>query len=202
MGYGWALRLVLWTPMTLSLPAALEAVLFAAGEPLTEKRLGDLLGVPVDMIKAAAEDLSTALSERGLALIAHAGEYELRTSADAAELVKKLRESELSRDLGKASLEALAVILYQDGATRGDIDWVRGVNSSAAIRSLLLRGLIERVDDPTDRRRARYRATMDALGHLGLTSAAALPRYEEFAGALTAQRTAQEVASEVPNEAE
>lgn len=182
--------------MTLSLPAALEAVLFAAGEPVTKKRLGELLGVPADMLDAGVRELAALLDGRGLALIDNGSELELRTAPDAAELVKKLRESELSRDLGKASLEALAIILYQDGATRSDIDWVRGVNSSAAIRSLMMRGLIERVDDPGDRRRARYRATMDALGHLGLSSATALPRYEEFASTLTAQKVAQEAAAE------
>lgn len=183
--------------MTLSLPAALEAILFAAGEPLPKKRLAELLGVSSEMLATAAKELTATLSERGLTLVVHHEAFELRTSPEAAELVKKLRESELSRDLGKASLEALAIVLYQDTATRGDIDWVRGVNSSAAIRSLLLRGLIERIDDPNDRRRARYRATMDALGHLGLASASELPRHEEFAGALSAQREAQAAAADV-----
>ena len=177
--------------MTLSLPATLEAILFAHGEPMTKKQLASLLGIPADMLHAGLAELGRQLEHRGLALIETDTEVELRTHPDATTVVKKLRESELSRDLGKASLETLAIILYQNGATRSDIDWVRGVNSTAALRSLLMRGLIERGEDTTDRRRARYTPTVDALAHLGIGSKEDLPRYAEFAGALAKEQTAQ-----------
>lgn len=176
----------------------LEAVLFAAGEPMPKKRLAALIGVTPDLLEAGLAELRSSLAGRGIALVETAEEAELRAASEASELVKKLREAELSRDLGKASLETLAVILYQDGATRSQIDWVRGVNSTAAIRSLLLRGLIERGEDAADRRRARYTATIDALAHLGLSRREDLPRYEEFAGALSAQTHAQEEAAHAP----
>ena len=180
--------------MTLSLPATLEAVLFAHGEPMEKKRLVALLGISGEMLDAGLIELSASLTDRGLALIVTDKEVELRTSPDAAPVIKTLRESELSRDLGKASLETLAIILYQNGATRADIDWVRGVNSTAAIRALLLRGLIERGDDATDRRRARYTPSVDALAHLGISRKEELPRYAEFAGQLAAARVAAEAA--------
>jgi segregation and condensation protein B len=124
------------------------------------------------------------LAGRGLALVETEEELELRTAPDASGAVKKLRESELSRDLGKASLETLAMIVYRGGATRGEIDWVRGVNSGAAIRTLMLRGLIERTEDANDKRRARYQATVDALAHLGVSRREDLPRYAEFTATL------------------
>lgn len=179
--------------MALSPSAALEAVLFAAGEPITKKRLVSFFGVTSDLMDAAINELRTTLEGRGITLIETTDEVELRTAPDASELVKKLRESELSRDLGKAGLEALAIILYQDGATRGQIDWVRGVNSSAAIRSLLLRGLIERSEDPTDKRRARYTATVDALAHLGISRKEELPEYDRFASTLKDEAEAESV---------
>jgi len=170
--------------MTLSLPATLEAVLFAAGEPMDKKVLGALLGVSEPMLLAASAELSQSLTARGIALIETARSVELRTAPAAAPIIQQLRESELTRDLGKAGLETMAIILYHDGATRSEIDWVRGVNSTAVLRSLLMRGLIERSEDETDRRRIRYRATTDALAHLGIKNKEALPRYEEFATAL------------------
>ncbi len=173
--------------MALSHSALLEAALFAAGEPLTKKRLAQLLDIPPEELAAAASEMRDALAKRGLALIETNEELELRTAPDAAALVKKLRESELSRDLGKASLETLAMILYRGGATRGEIDWVRGVNSGAAIRSLTMRGLIERTEDATDKRRARYQATVDALAHLGVSRKEDLPRYEEFTSTIAEQ---------------
>lgn len=185
--------------MTLSLPATLEAVLFAHGEPMEKKRLMALLGIPADMLVAGVAELRASLEGRGLALIETETLVELRTHADAAPVIKQLRESELSRDLGKASLETLAIILYQGGAVRSDIDWIRGVNSTAAIRSLLMRGLIERREDTTDKRRARYTASVDALAHLGIASKEELPRYGELAGTLSARAAqAEAVETEVP----
>lgn len=162
-------------------PAALEALLFASGEPLEKKRLASLLGIKNEQLSVALDSLSQTLAERGITLLETDDAVELRTSPEASELVKKLREAELSRDLGKASLETLAVIAYQDGATRGEIDWVRGVNSTASIRTLLLRGLIEAAEDPRDRRRLRYTLTTEALAHLGIRSATELPRHQELA---------------------
>lgn len=180
--------------MALSPAATLEAVLFASGEPLTKKRLSAFLGVSPELLEQGLAALAADLEGRGLALIDSGDEVELRTAPGAAEIIKKLRESELSKDLGKAGLEALAIIAYQGGAARGDIDWVRGVNSAAAVRSLLMRGLIERVEDPSDKRRARYAITTEALAHLGVGKKEELPQYEEFTAALKKQAEAQEAA--------
>lgn len=178
--------------MALAPAALLEALLFAAGESLTYKRLTALTELPLEDVAQALDDLDTALEGRGLALVRTDTEVELRTAAEAAPAIQTLRESELSRDLGRASLETLALILYKGGATRSDIDWVRGVNSTAAIRALLLRGLIERSEDAADKRRARYTASIDALAHLGVSSIDELPRFAEFTAALQTHQTPAE----------
>ncbi len=182
--------------MGLATDARLEAVLFAAGEPLTKKRLSALLDIPYAALDEAVATLSDSLAVRGLTLVATDTEVELRTSAEAADDIKKLRESELSRDLGKASLETLAMVVYRGGATRGEIDFVRGVNSAAAVRTLLLRGLIERTEDPGDKRRARYLPTVDALAHLGVRKREELPRYAEFTATLVEQEEKAQLAEE------
>ncbi|MDB5264574.1 MAG: scpB [Parcubacteria group bacterium] len=182
--------------MALPLSSTLEAILFAAGEPISKKRLMSLLDAKADVLTDAINVIRISLEGRGLALIETDEEVELRTAPGAAEAIKKLRESELSRDLGKASLETLAFILYKGAATRGEIDWVRGVNSAAAVRALTLRGLIERSEDPTDKRRARFKPTIDALAHLGVTKADELPRYTEFAAALSAEEAKAAIATE------
>jgi segregation and condensation protein B len=161
-------------------PAALEALLFAAGEPLEKRELAKFLGVTEKELVLALEALGDSLKGHGIAMIETVETVEMRTAPDASAVVKKLRESELSRDLGKASMETLAVVAYQDGATRGEVDWVRGVNSSASLRTLLMRGLIEGREDEADKRRIRYRITTEALAHLGLKNSAELPRAEEL----------------------
>ncbi|CAN5772424.1 SMC-Scp complex subunit ScpB [soil metagenome] len=176
--------------MALSLPHTLQALLFASGEAITRKQVLRLLEIPEDMLEAAITELQQELTGTGLALIVTAEELELRTSPDATPIVEKLRQSELSRDLGKAGLETLAIVLYQNGATRGEVDFVRGVNSTAALRSLLLRGLVERSTDESDKRRARYTATIDALAHLGVSKREDLPGYAELSGTLGAHHAA------------
>ncbi|HYF29187.1 MAG TPA: SMC-Scp complex subunit ScpB [Candidatus Paceibacterota bacterium] len=165
--------------------ARLLAILFAAGEALPKKRVASLLSISADELRDASTKLGEQLS--GLALVETEEELELRTAPEAANDVKALREGELSRDLGKASLETMAMILYRGGATRGEIDFVRGVNSAAAIRNLLLRGLIERIDDPADRRRAKYLPTVEALAHLGVKKREDLPRFAEFTATIATE---------------
>ncbi len=147
---------------------------------MEKKKLASLMHTDEASVIRAAEELDRALLGRGIALIETGDAYELRTSPESADIVKKLREGELTKDLGKAGLETLSIILYRSGATRSDIDWIRGVNSAQSVRSLMLRGLIERSEDPSDKRKFRYHATTDALGHLGIRSAKDLPRYAEL----------------------
>lgn len=171
-------------------PAALHALLFASGGPIPKKRLTALLEVTGAELALALQAVSDSLKNSGTALLETETDVELRTAPEAASLVKKLRESELSRDLGRASLETLAVIAYTAGVTRGEIDWVRGVNSSASLRTLLLRGLISGREDERDKRRVRYAITTEALAHLGVRRAEELPRFAELHG------SAQEVIRE------
>ncbi len=167
-------------------PAALHALLFASGEPMGKKHLAELLEMKEEELKGVIETLTKLLKGSGVTIIETESEVELRTAPEAAAFVKKLHEDELSRDLGKASLETLAVISYKNGSTRGEIDWVRGVNSSASLHTLLLRGLIEGKEDEKDKRRIRYSLTTEALAHLGLSRAEDLPRYTEFSAATLA----------------
>ena len=162
-------------------PAAIEALLFASGESMEKKAIAKVLKLSLEEVALALTGLTEQLAARGITVIETTDTAELRTSPEATDIIKALRAGELARDLGKAGLEVLAIVLYKGGSTRTEIDWVRGVNSSATVRSLLLRGLIEKVEDPEDRRRAKYRPTTEALAHLGLKKAEELPRYAELA---------------------
>jgi len=173
-------------------PAALEALLFAKGGPVEKKQLAKLLDINDAELAVTLAILADSLTERGITLVETATEAELRTAPDAFAIVKNLRESELSRDLGKASMETLAVIAYQTGTTRGEIDWVRGVNSSTSLRTLLMRGLIEGREDERDKRRVRYSLTTDALAHLGIARAEDLPRASELMAATQVVITEEE----------
>lgn len=180
-------------------PAALHALLYAAGEPVEKKQLAKLLELKDAEFAIVLASLTESLKGSGVTILETETEAELRTAPEASAIVKKLREDELARDLGKGSLETLAVIAYQSGATRSEIDWVRGVNSSASLRTLLMRGLIEGREDPSDKRRTRYSLTTEALAHLGIARAADLPRAEELSAttqAIVEEKEVQAAAAE------
>lgn len=170
--------------MALSLTSSIEAILFAHGGAMEKKQLAKIIDASASELADALSELHDQLKDRGVMIIETEDEVEMRTSPEAAGVVKKLRESELSRDLGKASLETLALIMYKKGATRSEIDFIRGVNSTAALRTLLLRGLVERSEVEGDRRKARYDVTPEALAHLGVHTLDALPRFGQFNAAL------------------
>ncbi|MHB1163079.1 MAG: SMC-Scp complex subunit ScpB [Minisyncoccota bacterium] len=161
-------------------PAALEALLFTAGEPLEKKRLANFLALTEEQLAAVIEALDRSLEGHGVTLIETDTDVELRTSPLASDILKSLRDADLARDLGKGSLETLAVIAYQGGVSKSEIDWVRGVNSSASLRTLLTRGLIEGREDTSDKRRIRYTMTTEALAHLGVARSTDLPRADEL----------------------
>ena len=113
----------------------------------------------------------------------------LGTSKELSSLIEKLTRDELNRDLGKAGLETLSIILYQGPITRAEIDYIRGVNSQFVVRNLLVRGLIERVDNPKDARSFLYKTTLDLLSLLGVSKIEDLPEYANIRAEIEAFRS-------------
>lgn len=163
----------------MTLDAKIEAILYWSGEPVSLERLARLAESDVSSVRNALQDLRGKLTGRGTTLVEANGEVSIRTSADAVPLIEKLSREELSRDLGRAGSEVLAIVLYRGPISRRGIDYIRGVNSTFTLRSLLMRGLIERVSDPGDERVFLYRGTTDLLGHLGVERVENLPKYRE-----------------------
>jgi segregation and condensation protein B len=166
--------------MTTDIEAIIEAILFYFAEPVSLRKLSEITGVSATEVSAALQNLQTNLESRGIRLVHIHEEYELRTAPNAAHWIEKIRKEELSKDLGRAGLETLAIVLYQGPISRADIDYIRGVNSSFILRALLMRGLIERVPNPKDDRAYLYKGTHELLGYFGVTSMQELPEYEKI----------------------
>lgn len=154
-----------------------QALLFSEGGALTYKSLAKSLGCSEADLKTALDSLASSLDGSGLALVRSDTEAVLAVSSDAKDAVMKKAAEEYERDIGDAGLEVVAVLLYEGPSTRATIDYIRGVNSSSTIRTLLLRGLVERSGNPEDGREFIYRATTDLLAHLGSTKREDLPEY-------------------------
>ena len=122
----------------------LEAVLFAAAEPVPLNRLVKLLGAwPRATVKEALDELGQTLLEegRGIRLAETAGGLQLRSSGECAPWVRSFFAEKPPR-LSRAVLETLAIVAYRQPATRGEVEAVRGVNCDAVLGALLTRNLI------------------------------------------------------------
>jgi len=179
--------------MSNDLPSRAEAFLFVEGGSLTLRKLGDLLEVKEAALKEALQELSKRLEDGGLTLILSETEVTLAVSSDASQALEKAYEKELGREIGDAGLEVLAILLYQGASTRSQIDYIRGVNTSSTIRTLLSRGLVERSGNPQDAREYLYRPTSELLAHVGIESAERLPEYAQVKAELTAFQQKREM---------
>lgn len=165
--------------MAPTLDVKIESLLFWKAEPLPIKNLAELFGVGESEIVTALETLKERLAGRGICLIQKDKSVAFGSIPELGPLIQKISKEELNRNLGRASLEALAIVLYLGPISKTEIDYIRGVNSSFILRNLLVRGLVEKIPDPKDARRLLYRPSFDLLGHLGITDISELPEYQE-----------------------
>jgi segregation and condensation protein B len=155
----------------------IEAVLFHKAEAIKRKELANILGVSLEEVDAGIEVLSERLQGRGVRLLKNNDSVMLGTTPETAVIIEKIIKEELDKDLGKAGLETLSIVLYQSPVTRSEIDYIRGVNSSYILRNMVMRGLVERVNDQK-KRNFTYVPTFELLSYLGITEISELPEYE------------------------
>jgi len=163
----------------------IEALLLAAGKPLTLDRISELIdekdGFDRDMIKAALDDIADSCEGRGFELKKVASGYRFQVRQNLSEWVGRLWEEKPQR-YSRALLETLAIIAYRQPITRGDIEKIRGVAvSSSIIRTLLERDWVRVVghrDVPG--RPAMYASTRQFLDYFNLESLQDLPALTEI----------------------
>ncbi len=174
--------------------AELEALLFVHGEPLTLKKIAAVLELEKEEARKTIEELKTQLEEesRGLCLVSDGEKIQLVTKPQFGKILEDFVKEELSEELTPASLEALAVVAYFGPISRARIEYLRGVNSIFILRSLLLRGLVERFSDPESQNAFLYRPTFEAWRHLGLKGKEDLPDFEKYRELLRAFEAQEE----------
>ena len=158
----------------------IEAILFYLALPVGVDFLSKTLDVSRDQILKVIEELSQSLENRGIKLVFHDNQVVLTTAPEYSLVVEKMVKEERERDLGRAGIETLSIIAYRGPISKKEIEYIRGVNSQYALRSLLLRGLIERKNNETGECGVGYNITGDALRFLGLSRVGELPEYEEL----------------------
>ena len=182
--------------------ALIEALLFSRAEPWELSELGKALAVPMLELNEGLAELETALSDRGIHLLRAGETVTLGTHPAASAILEKLFKEELSKGLSKPSIETLSIIMYGEEVTRGKIDYIRGVNSGFILRSLMVRGLIERRPYPRDRKRFMYTPTTAMLATLGAEKVESLPEYEKTHAELIKAAYGAELADETDGNTE
>ena len=161
----------------MTLDSQIEALLFWKSEPLDTREIARILQKTEGEISDALIVLEARLLQTGIRLVRNGTMVMLGTAPEMGSRIEALQKEELQKDLGKAALETLTIILYRAPVSKGELDYIRGVNSSFILRALLVRGLIERSINQNDKRSFVYRPTFDLLSHLGLSKIEDLPEY-------------------------
>ena len=160
------------------LQRAIEAVLFASGEPVDISRLAMTLETDeADIIEATdalADEL--AFERRGIRILRLDKGYQMVSSGEMADYITKALETRKPPKLSSSQLEALTIIAYYQPATKAMVEQIRGVDSSYSVAALLSKSLIEdagRLNVPG--RPILYKTTPDFLRTFGLSSLEELP---------------------------
>jgi segregation and condensation protein B len=177
-----------------------EAVLFAAEEPLTLVEIGRATGIEESVVPHLAV-LSDHYAGRGIALVERGGRWHFQTAPDLAHVLR--REREEPRKLSRAAVETLAIIAYHEPVSRAEIEAIRGVQVAKGTLDVLMEaGWIR----PAGRREVPgrpliYVTTPDFLSHFGLASRRDLPGIDDLraAGLLDPIDMALEAMGEAPD---
>ena len=160
----------------------LEALLFAAEEPLDEKTLAKRLPAGID-VRALLTQLQEEYAPRGVNVVHVGGKWTLRTASDLAWLLT--HESVVTRKLSRAAIETLAIVAYHQPVTRAEIEEIRGVTTSKGTLDVLLEtGWIRlRGRRKAPGRPVTYGTNEAFLSHFGLEALTDLPGLDELKGA-------------------
>jgi len=164
---------------TLPLWVQIQSILFVKTDAVSVDWIVRTLDVSREEVLGALTVLKNTIQGQGILLVQHDNSVMLATHPDMGPFIESLYTREITTPLSKSARETLAIILYIGPISKAEIDHIRGVNSQFMLRNLLVRGLIEKKDNPDDKRRAWYQSSGDTLAFLGITQIDELPSYQE-----------------------
>lgn len=160
----------------------IESLLFVSGEPLTVEKIASIINKNSEETKIILEEIKNNFisQNHGLQLINNENQWQMTTVKESMDFINKLQKATFEDDLSPTATEVLAIIAYKGPLTRGEINEIRGVESSYVLRQLFLRGLIERKQHPQKSLVYLYFISLECLKFLGISSLKELPDYQNF----------------------
>jgi segregation and condensation protein B len=165
----------------MDIDSKIESILFLSPKSLRIQDLAMIVEGGMEDVEHALRRLETVynVGERGIRIATNGDHIQMTTAPKNEALVVAFVEDEVRGKLTRPQLETLTVIAYRGPITKSALEHVRGVNCSVIIRNLLVRGLIEGLEDP-ERLQTVYTITMDFLHVLGIQKVEDLPEYEHL----------------------
>jgi len=157
----------------------LQALLYSNGGEMKKETLLKVMGITHDSLDSSIKSLIHSMEGQGIVVMHTETTISMQTSPKFQEYITATQKTNTKDEIGTAALEVLSIVLYNDGASRSEIDYIRGVNSSTTLRLLVIRGLLEKTIQEENRQLARYIATPELLSYVGVTSPVELPRYTQ-----------------------
>jgi segregation and condensation protein B len=161
----------------IKLEHTLEAFLFVTGETYTVNELAKIFSKDRDEVEEALLDLELSLKTRGVQLVRVGDEIALVAAKEISPILTALRQKELSSPLSQAALDTLSIVLYASPIEKKQIDYIRGVDSRAILRTLKVRGLVREDTVEEGRGRVVYNPTVELMRSMGLQRTEDLPEY-------------------------
>ena len=163
--------------------AIIEAILFAAGRPVSQKELILSLEIAEEDIESIIASMQEEYREqtRGIEIIKIENNYQLGTKKDLQEYIYPVLDKRSKPNLSNAALETLSIIAYNPKITRAEIEAIRGVSADACVYKLLEYGLVEeagKTDLPG--KPMSYQTTNDFLRMFGYSSLEELPELPRY----------------------
>jgi len=164
------------------LKSIIESILFMSGEPVKISRIAKIAGVENPEVENAVMVLQGEYAgNRGIIIIKKEDQIQMATASENSQIISELIKSEIQESLSKAALEVLSIVAYRAPISRINIEAIRGVNCTFTLRNLMMRGLLERVNNPNDSRSYLYKISFEFLKKLGLDDISKLPDFETLA---------------------
>ena len=175
----------------------LEAILFAASEPITVKQFQHAIPkMNVRAIRTALSELKEEYQQmnRSFRLIEIANGYQICTRPEYSEWIRKFYIQQVRVTLSPSALETLAIVAYKQPVTRNDVSTIRGVNSDSVMSALVEKGLVRVSGRKEGAGRSLLFSTTDTfLQQFGLKDPSELPSLEEIEQLLTASNSHENI---------
>ncbi len=177
-----------------SLKSQVESIIFVIGKPINFKQLAKLCGRTKNEIEVVLEDLKSKYNndESGIHLIMTDKEVHMVVNDKNSTIVEGLIKEEITNELTQPQLETLTIIAYRGPITKLELEQIRGVNCSLILRNLIIKGLVEVIEDKIIDNN-RYKVTIKLMQHLGINNIEELPEYEKLSKIETLNEALNEI---------